>query len=217
MSETHRMRAWRQRHKDAGLVPIEIWISPETKSRYADLAVTHRRTLSELAQAALDAYRPGAPVTETVTGTVLDTDQLRALVQAELAPVTETVTVTVTETLRAQLQALIAAALAQHPSVTMPVTETVTETATETAAPVTVPVTETVTETTAPLPPHVQALAALRVQEPALSLAQLAQLAFDQNIYRAQGADGRPRPVNRGTLQRWLAQARVGPPADPGN
>jgi hypothetical protein len=57
MSDTTRLRAWRQRRKDAGLIAVTLWLQPETKARYEDLALTHRRSLSELAQLALDAYR----------------------------------------------------------------------------------------------------------------------------------------------------------------
>ena len=42
-----------------------------------------------------------------------------------------------------------------------------------------------------------------------LSLAELSQLLFDRGIYRAADRrSGEAVPVNRGTLTRWLAQAR---------
>jgi hypothetical protein len=32
MSDTERVRAWRQRLKDGGLVPMTFWLRPETKT-----------------------------------------------------------------------------------------------------------------------------------------------------------------------------------------
>src|SRR6266568_4819229 len=74
MSDTERVRAWRQRLKDGGLVPMTIWVKAETKARYEDLALQNHRSGSELAQLALDAYRldpamASVPVTETETAT----------------------------------------------------------------------------------------------------------------------------------------------------
>jgi hypothetical protein len=70
MSDTERVRAWRQRLKDAGLVPMTIWVKAETKARYEDLALHSHRSASEVAQLALDAYRlDPALVAVPVTGT----------------------------------------------------------------------------------------------------------------------------------------------------
>jgi hypothetical protein len=55
MSDTERVRAWRQRLKDNGLVPMTIWVKAETKTRYEDLALQSHRSASEVAQLALDA------------------------------------------------------------------------------------------------------------------------------------------------------------------
>ena len=42
-----------------------------------------------------------------------------------------------------------------------------------------------------------------------LTLADLSQLLFDRDIYRARDRQtGEEKPVNRGTLQKWLDQAR---------
>jgi len=138
MADPHRMKAWRQAQRNAGLVPLNAWVTPETRARYQDLALTHRRTVSELIQAALDQYRPGAPGIGADTDTVSDTllQHVLAHVDAHLAalgqvpvgpqtPVTETVTDTGTDTVE---------------TVTDTVTETITDTVTEL-------VTETVTET----------------------------------------------------------------------
>ena len=57
MSDTERVRAWRQRLKEGGLVPMTIWVKAETKARYEDLALQSHRSGSELVQLALDAYR----------------------------------------------------------------------------------------------------------------------------------------------------------------
>jgi hypothetical protein len=43
-----------------------------------------------------------------------------------------------------------------------------------------------------------------------LTLGQLAQLLYDRSLYRARDRkSGVEKPVNRGTLQRWLEQARA--------
>jgi hypothetical protein len=41
-----------------------------------------------------------------------------------------------------------------------------------------------------------------------LSRGELSQLLYDRGIYRTRAKDGREVPVNRGTLQKWLEQAR---------
>jgi Protein of unknown function (DUF3018) len=40
MSDTERVRAWRDRLKQEGRVPMTIWIKADTKARYEDLALT---------------------------------------------------------------------------------------------------------------------------------------------------------------------------------
>src|SRR5216684_3350866 len=50
MSDTERVRAWRQRLKEGGLVPMTIWVKAETKARYEDLALQSHRSGSELAR-----------------------------------------------------------------------------------------------------------------------------------------------------------------------
>jgi Recombinase len=136
MSDTERVRAWRDRLKQEGRVPMTIWIKADTKARYEDLALTYHRSPSELAQQALDAYHPDAMVSATAS----DTEQLRTLIRAEMAKVTAdvtaAVTAAVTETLMAMVQELVQATIAAGASATETDTETVTEavTTTETAA-----------------------------------------------------------------------------------
>jgi hypothetical protein len=148
MSDTDRVRAWRDRLKQAGRVPITIWVTAATKARYDDLALTYHRSPSELAQQALDAYRPDA----SVSATVADTEPLRSLIRTELAQlaadVTATVTATVTDTLLAQLPTLVQAAAARGVSVTEADTETVTTPSDAAPPPHTVSVTDTATDTT---------------------------------------------------------------------
>lgn len=143
MSDTDRVRAWRDRLKQAGRVPMTIWVTAETKARYEDLALTYHRSPSELAQQALDAYRTDA---SAVSASVSDTEQLRTLIRAEMAQVTQevtaTVTATVTDTLMTQLQDLVQAAVSAIVSATVTDSETAT-----------VPVTATVTDTKAVTPP----------------------------------------------------------------
>ena len=59
------------------------------------------------------------------------------------------------------------------------------------------------------LTPHLQRIAEVAAEYDKLSLAELAQLLFDRNIYRARDRRGEAVPVNRGTLKKWLDQARA--------
>jgi hypothetical protein len=156
MSDTERVRAWRQRLKDGGLVPMTIWVNPETQARYQDLAARSHRSGSELVQLALDAYRldPAA-----VAASVTDIEQIRTIIRDELdqttAIITATVTSTVAETLTAMLPALVQAAM--PPSVSDTVTATEPETAAsavDTLAPSAVSATVTERATDAPPTPH---------------------------------------------------------------
>ena len=59
------------------------------------------------------------------------------------------------------------------------------------------------------LPAHVQRVAEVAAQYDKLSLGDLSQLLYDRGIYRAHDRKtGLDKPLNRGTLMRWLAQAR---------
>jgi predicted DNA-binding protein len=58
------------------------------------------------------------------------------------------------------------------------------------------------------LPTHIQRIAEVAAQYDKLSLAELSQLLFDRDIYRATAKDGRDLPVNKGTLHKWLGRAR---------
>lgn len=106
MSDTDRVRTGRKKLRHDGLVSMTIWVKAETKDRYEDLALTHRRSVSALAQQALDTYRPEAVA---VTAPATETAQLHALIQAAREQMTREVTATVTETLLAKLPALVQA------------------------------------------------------------------------------------------------------------
>jgi len=112
MSDTDRVRAWRERLKQAGLVPMTIWVRTETKARYEDLALQRHRSPSELVQLALDAYRLDPA---TVAATVTDIEQIRTIIREEIdhmtPGITATLTATVTETLMAMLPALVQTAV----------------------------------------------------------------------------------------------------------
>jgi hypothetical protein len=61
----------------------------------------------------------------------------------------------------------------------------------------------------AALPGHIQRIAETAMHYDKLTLADLSQLLFDRQIYRAHDRKtGAEKPVNRGTLQKWLDQAR---------
>src|SRR2546430_422262 len=127
MSDTERVRAWRQRLKDGGLVSMTVWVKPETKARYQDLALQSHRSGSALVQLALDAYRLD-PALVSVSAT--DTEQLRVLIREELdeamAIMTATVTAIVTDTAKEMLPAMVQDALQPYVSDTVTETETAT-------------------------------------------------------------------------------------------
>jgi hypothetical protein len=59
------------------------------------------------------------------------------------------------------------------------------------------------------LPPYLLAIAAVAAEDDTRTLGQLAQLLYDRGLYRARDRKtGEEKPVNRGTLARWLQQAR---------
>jgi Protein of unknown function (DUF3018) len=127
MSDTARVRAWRQRLKDSGLVPMTIWVPADTKARYEDLALQSHRRVSELAQHALAAYRLDPSL---VSAPITDTEQLQGLIRDEIdqaiAIVTATVTATVTEAVTTALPAMIETALQPYVSDTIAATDTAT-------------------------------------------------------------------------------------------
>lgn len=60
------------------------------------------------------------------------------------------------------------------------------------------------------LPAHILRIAHFAADHPNLSLAQLSQALFHEGVYRASDRKtGEQKPVNRGTLQKWLEQART--------
>jgi hypothetical protein len=55
-----------------------------------------------------------------------------------------------------------------------------------------------------------QAIAAAAAAYDKLSFAQLAQLLYERHIYRAKDpATGQDKPINKGTLKKWIGQART--------
>jgi hypothetical protein len=183
--EPTRQQRHRQRQAAAGLVALTVWVSPETKARYTALALTERRTVSELARAALDAWDPDVPETDA------ETSPRRILVEEELQRLTPALLQHVLRHVTAQLPELIRAELAQVLGGASVVTETVTETLLPT-----------------PAPDPVQVFTHLAREHPGASLGTLARLAHSEGRYSARGKDGTPKPANRGTVARWLAQAR---------
>src|SRR5215467_13568263 len=107
MSESQRVQAWRQRMREEGKEPMTIWLGREDKLRLEDLARLWRCSPSALVQQALANFHPPNP---HVTAMETDTEQLRALIQGEIAvspQVTATVTETVAATLAQDLPALV--------------------------------------------------------------------------------------------------------------
>jgi hypothetical protein len=81
MSDTERMRAWRKRLKDGGLVRMTIWVQAETPAPDEALAQQSHRSGSELAQFALEAYQPDPAA---IIAAVTAPDQIRARICEEL-------------------------------------------------------------------------------------------------------------------------------------
>ena len=97
MSEAERVQRWRQRQRDEGKEHMSLWLSKATKLRLEDLAATWRSSPSELVEQALAHFQPASAAG---SGTVADTEQLRAFVA-------DTVTETVTATLARDLPAMV--------------------------------------------------------------------------------------------------------------
>jgi hypothetical protein len=91
MSES-RVARWRERLKKEGKKAITVWLSGEEELRLKDLAITWHCSPSDVIQRALAQFHPGRPPslgndTETSQshhGTITDTTQIRAILQAEL-------------------------------------------------------------------------------------------------------------------------------------
>ena len=59
------------------------------------------------------------------------------------------------------------------------------------------------------LPPYILRIAEIAAEYDKLTLVDLSQLLFDRNIYRAHDRKTKAeKPVNKGTFQHWLQQAR---------
>ena len=99
MSESQRVQAWRQRMREEGKEPMTIWLGREDKLRLENLARLWRCSPSVLVQQALANFHPTSLY---VTAIETDTEQLRALIQGEIAA-SPSVTATVTETVAATL------------------------------------------------------------------------------------------------------------------
>src|SRR5215475_10879654 len=107
MSASQRVQAWRQRMREEGKEPMTIWLGHEDKLRLEDLARDWRCSPSALVQQALANFHPTNPY---VTATETDTEQLRELIQGEIAVsphVAATVTATIAATLAQDLPPLV--------------------------------------------------------------------------------------------------------------
>src|SRR5437867_3142883 len=134
MRASDRVQAWRQRMRNEGKEPMTIWVGRDEKLRLEDLARTWRCSPSDLVQQALAHFHPTSP---HVTATVTDTEQLRALIQAELGAsslVTATITDTVTATLPHLVHGLVQDMLKEHATATVADTDTATVTDTSALA-----------------------------------------------------------------------------------
>jgi len=129
MSESARVQAWRDAKRQKGLKSCTLWLTADEESLLKDLAAKRRCSPTEIMQQALAYFHTGKP---PVTATVTDIEQLRGMIQAEIATLqtasvlaTATATVTDTEQLRALIQDELAASALVTATVTAMVTATV--------------------------------------------------------------------------------------------
>src|SRR6266851_217452 len=118
MSESARVQRWRDAKRQKGLKSCTLWLTADEESLLKDLAAKRRCSPTEIMQQALAYFHTGKP---PVTATVTDIEQLREMIQAEIATlqtasVLATATATVTDT--EQLRTLIQNELAASPLVT---------------------------------------------------------------------------------------------------
>jgi len=128
MSESARVQRWRDAKRQKGLKPCTIWLTTDEESLLKDLAAKRRRSPTEIMQQALAYFHTGKP---PVTATVTDIEQLREMIQAEIATLqtasvlaTATATITDTEQLRTLIQDELAASALVTATVTAMVTAT---------------------------------------------------------------------------------------------
>src|SRR6266851_1722539 len=128
MSESARVQRWRDAKRQKGLKSCTLWLTADEESLLKDLAAKRRCSPTEIMQQALAYFHTGKP---PVTATVTDIEQLREMIQAEIATLqtasvlaTATATVTDTEQLRALIQDELAASALVTATLTAMVTAT---------------------------------------------------------------------------------------------
>jgi predicted transcriptional regulator len=111
MTDTNRVKRWRDAKRDRGLKAVTIWLTPEEELRLKDMALQWHCSPSVVMQQALAQVSAQAPPR---INTETDMSQIRELIRAEFlamqgekATVTETVTEVVTETLARDLPVLV--------------------------------------------------------------------------------------------------------------
>ncbi len=128
MSESARVQRWRDAKRQKGLKPCTLWLTADEESLLKDLAAKRRCSPTEIMQQALAYFHTGKP---PVTAIVTDIEQLREMIQAEIATLqtasvlaTAIATVTDIEQLRALIQDELAASAVVTATVTAMVTAT---------------------------------------------------------------------------------------------
>jgi hypothetical protein len=227
MTDTNRVKRWRDAKRDRGLKAVTVWLTQEEELRLKDIALQWHCSPSTVMQRALAQVTTNTP---PYISSPTDISLIRELIRAELAtmqaaqtPVTGTVTVTATSESEAASKGKSA-----REYVTVPSNSVVTET--PPLEPVTDAGNSVVTDTgttdmpttLAPAPempgPPVQTapalaedimkIAAARVQYDTMSERAFTQLLFDRGIYRHQAKDGSEVPLPHSTLRDWLQRAR---------
>ena len=114
MSESERVQRWRQRQRAAGKESLTIWLTTAEKLRLEDQALSMRCSPSDLVSRMLAQWHGEPP---SVTATVTDTEQLRAVTDA------------VADTIRQELPLLVRLAVEDlQLQSALPVTDAVTNT-----------------------------------------------------------------------------------------
>jgi len=221
MTDTNRVKRWRDAKRNSGLKAVTVWLTQEEELRLKDVALQWHCSPSTVIQRALAHMTTNTP---PYISSPPDTSLIRELIRAELTavlaaqtPVTDTVTVAATvtpgdETVREAESAREYVIVSGNSVVTEtlpldPVTDTgVHEMPTSLALG---PAEPGPAMPTAPaLTEDILKIAAARAQYDTMSERAFTQLLFDRGMYRHRAKDGREVPLPHSTLRDWLQRAR---------
>lgn len=227
MTDTNRVKRWRDTKRDRGLKAVTVWLTQEEELRLKDIALQWHCSPSTVIQRAMASVTTTTP---PYISSPPDTSLIRELIRAELATmqsaqtlVPDMVAVTAStgsapareaESARASTTALgnsVVTETSSLESVTDADNRVVTDTgATEMPTPLApAPARPEPTMQTAPaLTEDIRKIAAARAQYDTMSERAFTQLLFDRGIYRHRAKDGREVPLPHSTLRDWLQRAQ---------